>query len=258
MAPAVGVPVYFTTALPAKPALRIQQDGTGKILSIFDGATEVWTMEDGGNLGYLNSNPDFPIDMLLAAISGREAALRVKVDDSGDDAFYIANNTTANGRFVPEFLGHRASDAVGAGMILAASLLDTLDTGSAPVMVLQTKKTNGDPVNGTLAAIATRPLLIIRNFNTDVVNILANGDVGIGTDAPAGKLHIDQSSTTAAKPVLVLDQADLSEEMIEFTATVGAGNPIQAVGVLSFTGTHYLRVSITGVGYKYLRLGDLS
>jgi hypothetical protein len=32
-------------------ALRVQQDGTGNILSLFDGASEVFTVKDGGNVG---------------------------------------------------------------------------------------------------------------------------------------------------------------------------------------------------------------
>lgn len=76
--------------------------------------------------------------------------------------------------------------------------------------------------------------------------------VGIGATTVGGKAHIDQASTTAAIPVLILDQADLSEEFIEFTSTVGAGNPIDTAAI----GTYYgkIRVNVTGVGYKYLAL----
>lgn len=78
------------------------------------------------------------------------------------------------------------------------------------------------------------------------------GNFGMGIAAPTGKAHIDQSSTTAAIPVLVLDQADLSEEMIEFVTTVGAGNPIDTAVVGSYYGK--VRVNVAGVGYKYIPL----
>jgi len=44
------------------------------------------------------------------------------------------------------------------------------------------------------------------------------GKVGIGTGvtAPAAQLHVDQSSTTGAIPVVVLDQADIDLEFIKF------------------------------------------
>jgi hypothetical protein len=32
---------------------------------------------------------------------------------------------------------------------------------------------------------------------------------------------VDQSSATGAKPVIYLDQADVSEEMIQFETTIG-------------------------------------
>lgn len=82
--------------------------------------------------------------------------------------------------------------------------------------------------------------------------------VQIGPTAPAATLHVDQSSATAAKPVLLLDQADLSEEMIEFTGAVGTGNTIEAKGAKSLTTTHFIRVSITGVGYVYIPVGTIA
>lgn len=44
----------------------------------------------------------------------------------------------------------------------------------------------------------------------------SGGMVGIGTVAPAAMLHVDQSSTVNAIPVLTLDQADVSEPFIKF------------------------------------------
>jgi hypothetical protein len=83
------------------------------------------------------------------------------------------------------------------------------------------------------------------------------GNLGVGALANA-KLHVDQASTTAAIPVLILDQADLSEEMIEFVTTVGTGNPIEAVGAKTLTTTHFIRVTIPGVGYRYIPAGTIA
>jgi len=47
-------------------------------------------------------------------------------------------------------------------------------------------------------------------------------DVGIGTEAPAGQLHVDQSAAGGAQPVLYLDQADVDEEFIRFDGTSAA------------------------------------
>jgi hypothetical protein len=83
--------------------------------------------------------------------------------------------------------------------------------------------------------------------------ILGNGNVGIGTPAPAGKTTIDQSSTTDAIPVIELDQADVSEEMINFiVAATGAGDPVDTATAV---GTAYarLRIAVNGT-FKYLQV----
>jgi len=89
-------------------------------------------------------------------------------------------------------------------------------------------------------------------LHTGADSYLSGGNVGIGTTGPTAQLHVDQSSTTGAIPVLLLDQADLSEEFIEFTSTVGAGNPIDTAALGAYYGK--VRVNVTGVGYKYIAL----
>ena len=44
---------------------------------------------------------------------------------------------------------------------------------------------------------------------------IAGGDLGVGNYMTAAKAHIDQNSATAAKPVLLLDQADVSEPFVK-------------------------------------------
>ena len=85
-----------------------------------------------------------------------------------------------------------------------------------------------------------------------------SGFVGLGEAVPAAQADINQSSLTAAVPVLKLTQADLSEEMIKFDATIGVGNTIEAIGAKSFTQTHFLKINVEGLGVKYMPIGDLA
>ena len=87
-----------------------------------------------------------------------------------------------------------------------------------------------------------------------------DGKVGIGLNltTPTAQLHIDQSSTTAAVPVLILDQADVSEEMIEFISTIGVGNALEAVGGKTLTTTHFIKVTLPGGLTRYLPVGTIS
>jgi len=57
----------------------------------------------------------------------------------------------------------------------------------------------------------------------------ADGYIGIGTSSLTGKLHIDQSSTTGAAPVILFDQADISEEFIRFIGTAAAATLTQSL-----------------------------
>lgn len=86
------------------------------------------------------------------------------------------------------------------------------------------------------------------------MTIKSSGNVGIGTASPSAQLHVDQPSSTAAKPTLRLRQADLSEEFIRFDTTVGAGNPINTTALGAYYGR--VRVWVEGVGAKWLALYD--
>jgi len=84
-----------------------------------------------------------------------------------------------------------------------------------------------------------------------------DGDFGIGA-IPLAKLHVDQSVSDAAIPVLILDQADVSEEMIEFISTIGVGNAIEAVGEKSLTTTHFIKVTLPGALTRYIPVGTIA
>lgn len=81
---------------------------------------------------------------------------------------------------------------------------------------------------------------------------------GFGTLSPLATAHVDQSSATAAIPTLYLDQADLSEEMVEFNTTIGTGNPIEAVGAKTLTTTHFIRVTLPGGLSRYIPVGTIA
>ena len=102
----------------------------------------------------------------------------------------------------------------------------------------------------------------IRSFGQDSHIV---GDVRIGsTVAPGftldvtGDAKVDQSSTTGAKPVLTLDQADISEEMVEFVTTIGTGNAIEAIGAKTLTTTHFIKVTIPGGLTRYIPVGTIA
>jgi len=76
--------------------------------------------------------------------------------------------------------------------------------------------------------------------------------VGIGIETPSAQLHIDQSSITAAIPVLALDQADVSEEFIRFIGEAAAATLTQSIvaeaDVTTATRQGFLKVYIQDDG----------
>jgi len=93
---------------------------------------------------------------------------------------------------------------------------------------------------------------------TNLVILGATGDIGIGLKNPTAQLHIDQASTSGAQPVLTLDQADVSEEMIEFITTIGVGNAIEAIGAKTLTATHFIKVTLPGGLTRYIPAGTIA
>ena len=87
---------------------------------------------------------------------------------------------------------------------------------------------------------------------TEVVRVTSTGNVGIGTTSPAGKLHSKQASTTAAIPVLELEQLDVSEEFINFVAASAASvaNPI-TTWTTGGTIAGHVRIGINGTFYWF-------
>lgn len=93
---------------------------------------------------------------------------------------------------------------------------------------------------------------------TTAVIVDSGQDVVIGNVAASGQLHVDQSDSSGAQPVLYLDQADVSEEMIQFETTIGTGNAIEAVGVKSLTTTHFVKCTLPGGLTRYIPVGTIA
>jgi len=95
--------------------------------------------------------------------------------------------------------------------------------------------------------------------DSNLFHIDAGDDlVAVGTNTPSAKLHVDQNSPTGTIPVLYLDQADSSEEMIEFNSVIGIGNAIEAVGAKVLTNTHFIKVTLTGGIVRYIPVGEIA
>src|SRR3990167_11072582 len=181
-------------------------------------------------------------------------------------------NLTVSGAFTSQGIDDNAnavaitidsSENVGIGTASPAAKLDVKEgdlggtSGDALVISNQRGTTNTAGLNGVQlitrllrtsdyvggsGGITTALQLLRKTDATEQAYIsLFGNNVGIRTESPTATLHVDQSSTTAAIPVLTLDQADVSEELIEFVTTIGTGNAIEAIGAKTLTTTHFIK-----------------
>ena len=101
-------------------------------------------------------------------------------------------------------------------------------------------KLSGGAADYATFAVSADGLMTITTVDSGAalghIALMPDGNVGINIAIPLAKLHIDQASTTAAIPVLTLDQADISDGFINFIGSdrgviTGATNSLESVRV---------------------------
>lgn len=193
--------------------------------------TSTFVITDAACIGVGTNIPHNPTEILKADVSNQLRLARDVVD-------YVELGVDANGnlRIVP------AGGKMGLNCN-ATYYLDFLAPAGANRNVLRAGMTgvsNGFTVDYIHATTSLRYVFV-------------DGNVGIEVGVPLAKCHVVQPSATGAIPVMLWNQADLSEEFLELTTTVGAGNPIDAAAIGAYYGK--MRVKVTGVaGYKYIAL----
>lgn len=129
-----------------------------------------------------------------------------------------------------------------------ANVLVAANSDSSRTSLIQLQAYNSlNTSQMTLAANNSDPYI-----RASVARFEVTGKASIGRTTPSGQLDVWQSGSSAALPVLRLQQSDDSEEFFEFVGSIGAGSPIDTAALGSFYGK--IRVSVSGVGMKYIAL----
>ncbi|MDF1498790.1 MAG: carbohydrate binding domain-containing protein, partial [Patescibacteria group bacterium] len=198
---AAGGLVYFTADNTAfdQTVLTIQQDGTGDIINVFDGATEVFTILDGGNVGIGTPLPASKLDV-LGTLSSTTAG-----------STYTASKSATT---ITATVGTFTSADIGRFFVWTDGTVDTITayTDATHVTVA-----NSATISSQTGYTRT------SNFYVD-----ASGNVGIGTTNKLSKLTVKQSAdeinivgTTTANASTTITGSGTT-----FTTDLGVGDRI--------------------------------
>jgi hypothetical protein len=261
-----GGNVGIGTAAPTDDLQVEAASGITAIASVFTGGQFVelragslgssFGYKDTGNfnLGMVSELGEAGLDTLVLVL---DTSARVGIGAASTSRKLEIYNDTPYLRLKDNTTGTWAQNDIFGGIEFYSADADhgSLPGVNAYIHALHTRTGSGHTFADAGLAFGT---MDITGAARTIMTITSTGLVGIGTITPSAELHVDQSVTDAAIPVLYLDQADVSEEMIEFNTTIGTGNAIEAVGGKSLTVTHFIKCTLPGGLTRYWPVGTIA
>ena len=169
--------IHSEQSLAPFTALNVRQDGNGDILNLLDGTTEVFTVENGGNVGIKNPDPAYNLDIFESGTN--TAAIQIK--ESAASSSWL--------RMIPNLGSGGFNEISSAG-----------DIG----LIFSTDNSSGSDASNSLVLAPWS-----STSGNQGIKIQENGNVGIGAKSPAARLHISGNSDLSDENcMLIIEDID--------------------------------------------------
>ena len=199
-------------------ALKVKQDGTGDIVNFFDGATEVFTVADGGNVGIGTGEPSGSLDVF-----GDGATTQIFfLSGSGSPSDPMEKNYTDLAFFVSGAAGSIGTSTKGTSVFGG----DMFVSGTLVVSGAQRKgKTySGGSISGSIHQTALGLSYLVAGSSISIASS-SNGQLTISTSAGTG--NVSSAGTPSDNQIAIWTNS----------------STIEGVGSLQFDG---LTLTVTG------------
>jgi len=153
------------------------------LMNILEALAPLTNPQFTGNVG-INTIPAYHLHVKGTAIPSLNERLAFwEVSDAIGASMYIENGTTADGTFVGQLIGRQSDTYNGSALAIGARISPAQDTGTNPAMIFSSSLSS-------LQVLVNRPLYSWRNWNIEYMRMLANGNLGLGTQTPTHKLQV--------------------------------------------------------------------
>jgi hypothetical protein len=124
--------------------------------------------------------------------------------------------------------------------------------------LMKEKDPNASSSNPGLLKVSTAANVVTGTATDEAITpavLTASGGLSITGE---GVTTFAQSGSAGSDAVISLDQQAPTLPIIDFEGTVATGASIEAVGAKTLTTTHFIKISIDGVGNRYIPAGTIA
>jgi hypothetical protein len=221
----------------------------GEASSIGNGADNCVAM--GASISVTSQDDSFTVGNFASNSASNGMVMGFNSSATATDGVAIGRSAGASGTQALAFGRTSSSEAV-QSFVVGVNLRATADGAMAigrGQNVASSQRLLANIANTMFLGMnSTKPTMVL----TDSGGSNQVGKVGIVVTNPDSQLHVDQSNSSGAMPVLHLDQADISEEFIKLTGNAAAATLTQSfvaeADVTTATRQGFLKIEINDKG----------